>query len=165
MHEHDIDDWRHSHDFGAPSGRAEARTARVIVLTAVMMVVEILGGMASALVAPDQNRLLLGAEAHGHGAVGVLLQGLPRVRSIVSQGCRPIGSHMVVTKARQNVIQELGGQSPLARLQQLWPDLTPRDQKLVQEGLHVGRVINEYQDEFRRTASGWKLAHRKIEPA
>ncbi len=28
--------------------------------------------------------------------------------------------------------------------------MTPRDQQLVQRGLHVGRVINEYQGDFRR---------------
>lgn len=112
--------------------------------------VRVVGGMASALGAPDQNRLLLNDEVHRQGAVGVLLQGPVTVRTIVSQGCRPIGEHMVVTRAQRNFIQELGGQSPLIRLQQLWPALGDRDRQLVQQGLHVGRVINEYQSEFRR---------------
>jgi cation diffusion facilitator family transporter len=47
QHDHDIADWRHSHDFGGHSGRAETSTARVIALTAVMMLVEIVVGMAS----------------------------------------------------------------------------------------------------------------------
>lgn len=110
----------------------------------------VVGGMASALGAPDQNRLLLDNAIHRQGAVGVLLQGPVTVRTIVSQGCRPIGEHMVVTRAQRNLIQELGGQTPLARLQQLWPALGDRDRQLVQQGLHIGRVINEYQSEFRR---------------
>jgi small ligand-binding sensory domain FIST len=84
------------------------------------------------------------------GAVGVLLQGELGIRSIVSQGCRPIGRHMVVTRAQDNVILELGGRPPLAQLQQLWQELTPEEQQLLQRGLHVGRVINEYQGEFQR---------------
>ncbi len=112
--------------------------------------VRVLGGMASALGTPGQNRLILNEESHGHGAVGVLLQGPAKVRAIVSQGCRPIGTHMVVTRAQRNIILELGGQPPFARLEQLWNDLGERDRQLVQAGLHIGRVINEYQGEFRR---------------
>jgi small ligand-binding sensory domain FIST len=40
--------------------------------------------------------------------------------------------------------------SPLAQLQQLWQELSPADQQLFQHGLHVGRVINEYQGDFQR---------------
>ena len=47
MHDHDMDGWRHSHDFGGHSGRAETSTRRVIALTAMMMVIEIVAGTAS----------------------------------------------------------------------------------------------------------------------
>jgi small ligand-binding sensory domain FIST len=57
---------------------------------------------------------------------------------------------MIITKARDNIILELGGRSPLAQLQQLWNELTPRDQHLFQQGLHLGLVINEYQGDFQR---------------
>jgi small ligand-binding sensory domain FIST len=110
----------------------------------------VVGGMASALGAPGQNRLLLGTEVHSQGAVGVLMQGPVTVRTIVSQGCRPIGEHMIVTRGQRNIILELGGQTPLARLQHLWPELSERDQQLVRQGLHVGRVINEYKGQFQR---------------
>src|SRR5207248_8753350 len=99
---------------------------------------------------PGQNRLLLGEKVLDQGAAGVLLQGPVNVRSIVSQGCRPIGRHFVITRARDNLILELGGKSPLEQLQQLWQELPPRDQQLFRQGLHVGRVINEYQDEVQR---------------
>jgi small ligand-binding sensory domain FIST len=82
--------------------------------------------------------------------VGVLLQRPIAVRSIVSQGCRPIGQHMVVTRAQENIIVELGGRPPLVRLQQLWQELSPHDQQLFQQGLHIGRVTNEYQERFQR---------------
>jgi small ligand-binding sensory domain FIST len=112
--------------------------------------IRVLGGMASGASAPGETRLLLGDRVLEKGAVGALLQGPVKVRSVVSQGCRPIGKHMVVTRGRENVIAELGGKPPLAQLQQLWKELTPEDQQLFQQGLHVGRVINEYQAEFQR---------------
>lgn len=110
----------------------------------------VVGGMASGAREPGVHRLILGDRMLLEGAAGVLLQGPVACRSVVSQGCRPIGKPLVITKARDNIIQELGGKPALAQLQQLWQELTPRDQQLVQQGLHVGRVINEYQPAFQR---------------
>jgi small ligand-binding sensory domain FIST len=110
----------------------------------------VIGGMASGAREPGVHRLLLGDTVLNEGAVGALLQGPIACRTVVSQGCRPIGKPLVVTKARDNLIIELGGKTALAQLQQLWQELSPRDQKLVQEGLHVGRVISEYQATFQR---------------
>lgn len=109
-----------------------------------------MGGMASGVRGPGQCRLLLNERLEDQGAVGVLLQGPIGVRAIVSQGCRPIGRHMVITGAEENLITGLGGKAPLARLQEIWQELSPHDQDLFQRGLHVGRVINEYQGEFQR---------------
>jgi len=110
----------------------------------------VVGGMASAGREPGINRLLLGDRVIADGAVGVLAQGPLRMRTIVSQGCRPIGKPYVVTQANRNHVLELGGKPALAQLQELWQELSPTDQKLVQNGLHLGRVVNEYQDTFRR---------------
>jgi small ligand-binding sensory domain FIST len=111
----------------------------------------VVGGMASGTRGPGSCRLLNGERVADEGAVGVLLQGPVKVRTVVSQGCRPIGKHLVVTRARDNVITELGGKSPWVQLQEMWPGLPARDQDLIRQGmLHVGRVINEYQGEFQR---------------
>jgi small ligand-binding sensory domain FIST len=109
-----------------------------------------MGGMASAAQGPGQNRLMIGDRIVKEGAVGVLLKGPIQIRSIVSQGCRPIGRPLVITKAQENIILELSGRPPLFHLQQLYSELKPEEQELVQHGLHVGRVINEYQDKFQR---------------
>jgi small ligand-binding sensory domain FIST len=110
----------------------------------------VLGGMASGAGAPGECRLVLGDSVHDRGAVGVLLRGRLGLRSIVSQGCRPIGRHMVITKAEDNVIFGLGGKTPLEQLQELWQTLGARERELFQQGLHVGRVINEYRGDFQR---------------
>ncbi|MCH7688161.1 MAG: FIST C-terminal domain-containing protein [Planctomycetes bacterium] len=112
--------------------------------------VPLIGGMASGGVGPETNRLFLNSESHAHGAVGAVIRGGPRIRSIVSQGCRPIGIHYVVTKAEQNMIFELGGAPPIERLRELQPTLTERDRRLMQSGLHLGIVMNEYQESFAR---------------
>jgi small ligand-binding sensory domain FIST len=110
----------------------------------------VLGGMASGIGGPGECRLLLDGAVHDRGAVGVLLGGPVGLRWVVSQGCRPVGRPLVVTRAEENFILELGGKPPLTQLQELWQSLSPEEQRLFQNGLHVGRVLNEYQGEFRR---------------
>ena len=112
--------------------------------------VPVMGGMASGGAGPGTNCLFLNSEVLPHGAVGVVVRGGPRIRSVVSQGCRPIGKHYVVTKADQNILYELGGSPPMQRLRELLPTLTERDHGLIQSGLHLGVVIDEYQDTFAR---------------
>lgn len=110
----------------------------------------VIGGMASGAHSPGGNRLLVNGDVFNQGAVGALVHGPVRIETVVSQGCRPIGRTFVVTKAEQNVIFELSGKPALAQLQAVFDELSPGDQRLVQQGLHVGRVINEYQDGFER---------------
>jgi small ligand-binding sensory domain FIST len=110
---------------------------------------QVIGGNASGT-GPGQTFLLVNERVESSGAVGVLLQGDVRMRSIVSQGCRPIGKPLVVTRGQGAVIEQLGGMSPLDQLRELWPQLSTEDQDLVRRGLHVGIVINEYQEKFER---------------
>jgi len=107
----------------------------------------IAGGMASGAAGPNQARVMLGDTTYADGAVAVMLSGVP-IRTVVSQGCRPIGSPFVVTKAERNIIYQLGGKNAYEELRQIYEELPTREQRMVQQGLHVGRVVNEYQDAF-----------------
>jgi small ligand-binding sensory domain FIST len=110
----------------------------------------VIGGMASGSNAPDGNRLVLDGTIVTEGAVGFELSGPFVIRTIVSQGCRPIGRTMIVTRAEQNMIRELGRRPALDVIREVYADLPEDDQALVRQGLHIGRVINEYQDKFQR---------------
>jgi small ligand-binding sensory domain FIST len=108
------------------------------------------GGMASAAHSPGSNALLLDDEIYRDGAVAVQVDGPITMRTVVSQGCRPIGRPLIVTKVEENVIKELGRRPALEVVREMFEALEPEEQELVRQGLHVGRVINEYQDKFRR---------------
>jgi small ligand-binding sensory domain FIST len=110
----------------------------------------VMGGMASGSQVPRENRLILDGQTYEDGAVGVVLGGKVAVRTLVSQGCRPIGRPLIVTKVERNLIRELGRRPSLEVLRELFEELPEDERELVQSGLHIGRVINEYQDEFRR---------------
>ncbi|MDX1965110.1 MAG: FIST N-terminal domain-containing protein [Pirellulales bacterium] len=108
------------------------------------------GGMASGGQGPGQNRLLFQDEILPSGAVGVWLAGGVRIRSVVSQGCRPIGRPWIITKAERNVIFELGGRPAMLQLREIFESLPEADRELLRSGLHVGLAMSEYRDEFRR---------------
>lgn len=110
----------------------------------------VIGGMASNPLGPSVNNLILNDEAVGEGAVGVLLQGDFAWRSVVSQGCRPIGRPLIVTKGHDNVVVELSGKTPLEYLQSLHEELGDADRQLFERGLLIGVAISEYRESFGR---------------
>ncbi|MEO7557351.1 MAG: FIST N-terminal domain-containing protein [Acidimicrobiales bacterium] len=111
---------------------------------------QVVGGVASAARAPGGNRLVLDSCVFTDGAVGALLPAGAPVSTVVSQGCRPIGTPMIVTKAEGQIVYALAGQRALDRLTSLVEAMTVEDRGLVQNGLHVGRVIDERKATFGR---------------
>ena len=110
----------------------------------------ILGGMASAGSRPKTNTLLLDGEIRNSGAMGVTLSGPIQVDTIVSQGCRPIGRPMVITRARGNLILELGGVRAVDAIRETVHELGQQDRELLGNGLMLGRVIDETKSYFGR---------------
>ena len=74
--------------------------------------IPISGGMASGASSPGESCLVLGSRIYTDGAVCLRLQGELQVRTLVPQGCRPIGEPYVITRSESNVIQELRGNLP-----------------------------------------------------
>lgn len=109
----------------------------------------LVGGMVSGAMQPGQNRLFLNGQVLRQGLVGVSLSGAVSMATVTSQGCRPIGRPHVVTKAQENVIFELGGHPAMEVLQETFNHAGPSDQALMQQGLHLGRVVDETLDQFR----------------
>ncbi len=108
------------------------------------------GGMASGSQRPGGNRLVIDDDVYDDGAVALEVSGPFAVRTVVSQGCRPVGRTMIVTRVERNVIRELGRRKAYDVLRETFEGLDESDKALVQNGLHLGRVINEYQETFRR---------------
>ncbi|MHC4775978.1 MAG: FIST signal transduction protein, partial [Planctomycetota bacterium] len=96
------------------------------------------------------NALVFNDDIFTSGAVGVTVTGPIGLDIIVSQGCRPIGKPVVITRAQSNVIQELGGSPAVKVIQQLHATLGERERSLLSGGLLVGTVINEYKERFGR---------------
>lgn len=148
---------------GFPSPRADDRVAALVVdpysfpvggflqhANATMPGFPLVGGQAGAPGGPGANRLFLDGEVHDGGGVGVMLGGRVSARTVVSQGCRPIGPAMVVTRAERNVLLELAGTPAYRRLAEIVTSLPPAEQEVAGRGLHVGVAMNEYADDHGR---------------
>lgn len=109
-----------------------------------------LGGLAGGGQDLGGNRLFLDDEVYRDGLVGVALAGNISVRTVISQGCRPIGDRFIVTKAEHNVIQELGGIPALHCLQTVFGQLSPDERALAQRALHIGIAMDEQRAHFTR---------------
>ena len=84
------------------------------------------------------------------GFVGVSLSGEIEVETVVSQGCRPIGRPLVITKAHENIVEQLGGKPALVALREIVDELDAEQRELLQHGLLIGRAISEYRERFGR---------------
>jgi small ligand-binding sensory domain FIST len=105
----------------------------------------VVGGVASAVMAPGANRLALDDAVHTDGAIGALLGPEWPVSTIVSQGCRPVGDPFTVTRAERSMLYEIAGTPALDKLRQVVAGLSIDDRTLAARGLHVGRLIDEHQ--------------------
>ena len=110
----------------------------------------VIGGLASAAMQPGGNRLVLDEQIIDSGAVGAVLAGGVEIRTVVSQGCRPVGKPYVVTKSDRNFILELGGKPALLRLQETAAEASDEERDLMRHGLQIGCVVDETRLEFSR---------------
>ena len=108
------------------------------------------GGLASAATGAGGNRLVADGIVRDRGAVGLLLPPGIRTVPVVSQGCRPVGEPLVVTRATGNIIEEIAGQPALDRLMAQADAATPEDRTAMARSLHLGLVIDERKAEFER---------------
>lgn len=108
----------------------------------------VLGGVASAADQPGENVLILGGDVHRTGCVGVALWGDIEVDSIVSQGCRPIGVPMFVTRAEGHVLRELDGQPAVAAIEELMAALPAEDRALARSALFLGIGMREAEESY-----------------
>ncbi len=112
--------------------------------------VTIIGGIASGSSQPSGNMLMIDDQFLNGGAVGVSLSGKVTVDCVVSQGCRPFGNPLVITKVDGTTILELGGKPAFTVLQETTASLPEEQRELLKKGVLIGTVINEYRERFGR---------------
>jgi small ligand-binding sensory domain FIST len=112
--------------------------------------VPLVGGLAAGGGEPDTQALFRDGEVVYEGAVGAVVRGVP-VRTVVSQGCDPVGRDSVITHAEENVVFELAGEPALERLKGDVATLTPdQEASAARGGVLAGLVIDENRADYGR---------------
>ena len=109
----------------------------------------VVGGNASAALGPGGSRLVVGDRTLHEGAVGVLIGSGVEIETVTSQGCRPYGRPLTVTKSDRNIMYEVAGTPAIeSMVEQMKGGLSAEDiGRLENNGLHVGRLIDVHLDE------------------
>ncbi len=108
-----------------------------------------IGGLASGATSPGGNAIFVNDQVYRSGVVAVAMHGNLVVDTVVAQGCKPIGEPLTVTKCSQNILEGVGGVSPLQYLKQLVPTLSDYDRALMETSLFLGMVMDPLKQEFR----------------
>ena len=112
--------------------------------------VPIVGGMASGDPRSNSTHLFLNDEVLEEGAIGLALGGAYTVKTVVSQGCAPIGETWTITGAHDNIVETIGMRPAVDVLYETFRALAPEIQERAQSNLLVGLAMDEYKDEFNR---------------
>ncbi len=119
-------------------------------LTAAYPGTPIVGGLASGASNPHQTYVFLNGEVHAQGAVAIALGGDYTVKTVVSQGCDPIGEPWIITGVSGSIIETISQRPAYEVLVETIRGLSPEMQERASRNLLVGLAIDEYKDAFGR---------------
>jgi len=110
--------------------------------------IPILGGLASST--NSEIFLLKDGEISTAPVVAIAMKHGLRVRSLVSQGCRPIGDPSPITKSEQNLILEIGNLPAYQALEAAFLSIPAEQRVSVRNNLFLGLAVSEYIEDFKQ---------------
>jgi len=105
----------------------------------------VIGGYASGAAGPGGTRLALGDQIRDSGAVAVLLGPATEIVPVLSQGCRPFGKLLTVTRVERNLVLEIAGQPAMeCMVDQIGEHLGRAEIAGIEgNGILLGRCVDE----------------------
>jgi small ligand-binding sensory domain FIST len=110
----------------------------------------LLGGMASGDAQARRTHLFHDRQVHEDGALALAIGGPLTIRSIVSQGCKPIGRPWTITGTQQQIITSIAGRPALEVLIETIEQLPAEERQRAQQNLLIGLAMDEYREDFGR---------------
>ncbi len=110
----------------------------------------IAGGLASGMPGDFHTFLYLNGTVYKEGLVALSIGGEVTLKSVIAQGCLPIGEVWTITQTEKNVIHRIGNRPAFEVLVETLNNL-PDDMKArAKRNIFAGLVIDEYREEFGR---------------
>lgn len=107
----------------------------------------VVGGLASGGGSEDDVSVFLNGKTTDCVAVGI--GGAARFVPLLSQGCRPIGEPLTVTRAENNIVYSLGSRPAYEALESAFETLSEKEKSTARGNLFAGLAGTEYVDDFR----------------
>lgn len=108
--------------------------------------IAVVGGLASG---GDESDVAVFLNDRLVDAVCLPLTGRTTILPLVSQGCRPIGEPLTVTRAEHNIVYALGGQPAYEVLETAFESLSDSEKSVAKGNLFAGLAGTEYLDDFK----------------
>jgi small ligand-binding sensory domain FIST len=112
--------------------------------------VPVVGGLASGDYRLQRTHLFLNDRVYERGAVAVALGGAYTVRTVVSQGCTPIGEPWTVTGADGQIIDTIAGRPAYKVLLETVSALPPDVRERARGNVFVGLAMDERRETLGR---------------
>jgi small ligand-binding sensory domain FIST len=106
------------------------------------------GGLASGSRQPESIAIFHNGRTID-GGILVGMSGALRIVPAVSQGCKPIGEPLPVTKAEDNIIFSLGSRPAYQALESAFQSLSETERSHAQGNLFAGIATSEYVEDFQ----------------
>jgi small ligand-binding sensory domain FIST len=109
-----------------------------------------IGGLASSIQNEQPFIVFHNGKIVKKGGLAVALSGGVKVRTVVSQGCRPIGEPLTITRADRNLVLTLGSRNAFEVLSEVIGGLDNSEQELAKGNIFAGLATSEYVDDFKQ---------------
>ena len=109
----------------------------------------VLGGLAGGPQGEEDVTVFGPAIVDTSDALAIALDGV-RIETVVSQGCRPIGEPLPITRADEHLLFELGSRPAYQVLEQAFNTLGDADKQRARGNLFAGLAVDEYKEQFGR---------------
>ena len=106
------------------------------------------GGLASGSFRGEEIFIFTDKGVSQQAAIAIGFRGNVKLSGIVSQGCRPIGEPLTITKADNNLIHQLASRSAYDQLQAAFHSLPDTLRDKAQGNILVGLAMSEYVEDF-----------------
>ncbi len=108
-----------------------------------------IGGLSSGGSEPNEHKLLLDGRATDAAVLALAVQGR-KLRTIVSQGCKPVGEPFTITRAEENLVYEMGSRPAYQVLSETFNALADDEKERARGNLFAGLAASEYVADLKR---------------
>jgi small ligand-binding sensory domain FIST len=108
-----------------------------------------IGGLSSGGSESNESLLLLDGKTTDAAVLALAVKG-GKVRTIVSQGCKPVGEPFTITHAEENLIYALGSRPAYQVLSETFNAMSTEEKERARGNLFAGLAASEYVADLKR---------------